>query len=208
MKRVHIPIFPLPDLTFFPHTVLPLHVFEPRYRALVADCLSRRRRLAVVGIKPGYEEAHAGKPPVERTAGAGLIVRWERLASGRYNILLKGECRIRIEGELPTDTLYRIARGMVLDESGADRPAVPDLVTEVKERCRQIVRAIGRSTEALEEALRGPMPPGALCDRVASAVLPMARVRQELLDETDVERRLARLSSALGDLLKQATGER
>lgn len=208
MRRVHIPIFPLPDLTFFPHTLLPLHVFEPRYRALVADCLSRPRRLAVVALKAGYEEAYAGKPPVEGTAGAGRIVRWERLASGRYNILLKGECRVRIEGELPSDTLYRIARGTVLEETGADRPTVPDLVVEVKERCRQILRAVGRSTEALEEALRGTAPPGALCDQLASAMLPVARMRQELLEETDVERRLARLSAALRDLLKQASGER
>jgi Lon protease-like protein len=94
-----LPIFPLPDVTFFPHTLLPLHVFEARYRAMVMDALARDRRLAVVKLKPGFEAAYAGKPAVHPIAGAGEIVSWERLATGRYNILVKGEWRIRVESE-------------------------------------------------------------------------------------------------------------
>src|SRR5262249_20423989 len=94
-----VPIFPLPDVTFFPNTLLPLHVFEARYRAMVMDVLARDRRLAVVKLVPGFEAAYAGKPAVHPVAGAGEIVSWERLATGRYNILIKGEWRIRIEGE-------------------------------------------------------------------------------------------------------------
>ena len=94
--RVYLTIFPLPDQTFFPHTLMPLHIFEARYRAMVSDCLARDRRLAVVGLKPGYEDDYEGKPDVHAIAGAGEIVRYERLASGRYNILVKGETRIRM----------------------------------------------------------------------------------------------------------------
>src|SRR5437016_8230578 len=90
-----LPIFPLPDVTFFPNTLLPLHVFEARYRAMVMDVLARDRRLAVVKLKPGFEASYAGKPAVHAVAGVGQIVSCERLATGRYNILVKGDCRVR-----------------------------------------------------------------------------------------------------------------
>src|SRR6185436_16399360 len=90
-----VPIFPLPDVTFFPRTLLPLHVFEARYRAMVMDALARDRRLCVVKLQPGFDQAsYLGKPAVHPVAGAGEIVSWERLATGRYNILVKGEWRI------------------------------------------------------------------------------------------------------------------
>jgi Lon protease-like protein len=82
-------MFPLPDVTFFPHTLLPLHIFEARYRALVTDALARDRRLCIAQLQPGYEATYAGKPAVRAVAGAGQIVKWERLPTGRYNILVK-----------------------------------------------------------------------------------------------------------------------
>ena len=119
--QVSLPIFPLPDLTFFPHTMLPLHIFEARYRAMITDCLSRDRRLAVVGLLPGYEASYEGKPAVHAICGVGRIVQWERLASGRFNLLLRGEGRVRIERELPTDTLYRMVRGHPARRDGRRR---------------------------------------------------------------------------------------
>src|SRR5262249_8745227 len=101
-----VAIFPLPDVTFFPRTLLPLHVFEARYRAMVMDALARDRRLCVVKLSPGYEATYAGRPAVHPVGGLGEIVSWERLANGRYNILVRGDARVRIERELPTDTLY------------------------------------------------------------------------------------------------------
>ena len=117
MPPLTLPIFPLPDVTFFPSTLLPLHVFEARYRAMVMDVLARDRRLAVVKLQPGFDQAsYLGKPAVHPVAGAGEIVSWERLATGRYNILVKGEWRIRIDSERPSDTLYRIVTAQKLEE--------------------------------------------------------------------------------------------
>ena len=82
--QISLPIFPLPDLTFFPHTMLPLHIFEARYRAMITDCLSRDRRLAVVGLRPGYEASYEGWPAVYDVMGVGHIVQWERMATGRF----------------------------------------------------------------------------------------------------------------------------
>jgi Lon protease-like protein len=205
---VYLPIFPLPDLTFFPHTLLPLHVFEARYRAMVTDCLARDRRLAVVGLKPGYDAAYEGKPPVHEIAGAGQIVQCERLPSGRFNILVKGDTRVRIEREIPTDTLYRMVRAVPLVETGADRPGVQPLAARAKERCLRVLDAVGRSSTALKEALDSVRSPGALCDQVAAAVIPRTQLRQALLEELDVERRLERLAEALDELVERLSGGR
>ncbi|HSB41944.1 MAG TPA: LON peptidase substrate-binding domain-containing protein [Methylomirabilota bacterium] len=204
---ISLPIFPLPDLAFFPHTMLPLHVFEARYRAMVTDCLARDRRLAVVGLKPGYEASYEGKPPVYRITGFGRIVQWERLATGRYNLLLRGEGRARIERELPTDTLYRMVAATPLEETGAGNPTVPALAGRVKARCRQVLSLVGRSSAELLATVEALEPPGELCDHVASALIPTPAIRQALVEELDVERRLERLAAALDDLLSQLTGE-
>lgn len=207
MSQVALPIFPLPDLTFFPRTMLPLHIFEARYRAMVTDCLARDKRLAVVGLKPGYEATYDGKPPVYEVTGVGRIVQWERLATGRYNLLLRGERRARIDRELPADTLYRMVAATPLEETGAEGPAVQALAGRVKARCRQILAAVGRSGVELQQTLDALSDPAELGDQVASALVPTPATRQALLEELHVERRLERLTVALDDLLSQLTGE-
>jgi Lon protease-like protein len=205
---VYLPIFPLPDLTFFPHTLLPLHVFEGRYRAMIADCLARDRRLSVVRLKPGHEASYEGKPPVYAIAGAGSIVRCERLASGRFNVLLRGEQRIRILGEVPTDTLYRIAVAAPLPDVGEERAGVPALARAIRERCLRIMDALGRGSSEMRESLEAVRSPAELADQVASGVIPDVAVRQVLLEELDVQRRLERLAAALDDLLRHLSSGR
>ena len=205
--QISLPIFPLPDLTFFPHTMLPLHIFEARYRAMITDCLSRDRRLAVVGLRPGYEDAYEGRPAVYEVMGVGRIVQWERMATGRYNLLLQGQCRARIDRELPADTLYRMVAATPLEDTGADGPAVAALAGRVKSRCAQILATVGRSGAELQETLDALTEPGRLCDQIASTLVPSPATRQALLEELHVERRLERLAAALDDLLSHLTGE-
>lgn len=202
-----LPIFPLPDVTFFPHTLLPLHVFEARYRAMVMDALARDRRLAVVKLRPGYETAYAGKPAVHAVAGAGEIVSWERLATGRYNILLKGDTRIRIASEHPSDTLYRIVTAHRLEDLPPATDASPAL-GRIRGACGRLLRALERPADLLDTALAGGQPPGVIADRIAAAVIPDAGLRQELLETLDVARRLDRLAAALEDLVKDLHGRR
>lgn len=207
MTPLVLPIFPLPELTFFPHTLLPLHVFEARYRAMVTDVLPRDRRLALVGLRPGYEQSYAGKPPVYPVAGVGRIVKWERLSTGRYNILLQGDARARIERELPTDTLYRVVTVRCLDEIRPGRDVAPQ-VERVRVLCRRLLGTLGRPLELLDEALRDGQEAGMIVDQVASAVVPDALLRQALLETLDVEQRLRRLIEALEDLVRHIGGRR
>lgn len=205
--QISLPIFPLPDLTFFPHTMLPLHIFEARYRAMITDCLSRDRRLAVVGLRPGYEEAYEGRPAVHDVMGVGRIVQWERMATGRFNLLLQGECRARIDRELPADTLYRMVAATPLDDIGVDAPGVEALASRVRSRAARILATVGRSGVELQATLDALTDPGRLCDLVASTLIPGSSTRQALLEELHVERRLERLAAALDDLLSHLTGE-
>ena len=205
--QISLPIFPLPDLTFFPHTMLPLHIFEARYRAMITDCLSRDRRLAVVGLRPGYEESYEGRPAVYDVMGVGRVVQWERMATGRFNLLLQGECRARIDRELPADTLYRMVAATPLDDIGVDAPGGEALASRVRSRAARILTTVGRSGVELQATLDALTDPGRLCDLVASTLIPGSSTRQALLEELHVERRLERLAAALDDLLSHLTGE-
>ena len=175
MTAVYLPIFPLPDQTFFPRTFLPLHIFEARYRAMITDCMGRDRRLAIASLKPGYESSYDGRPPVNETVGIGKIVRCQRLPTGRFNILLHGECRARIERELPSDTLYRLVQAMPLADVGGDRPAVSALTVRVKEQCLQILEAVGRTRAEMSESLDAVRSPGSSATRSPRPCCPGPR---------------------------------
>jgi Lon protease-like protein len=202
-----VPIFPLPDVTFFPHTLLPLHVFEGRYRALVIDALERDRRLAVVKLKPGYEAAYAGKPDVHPVAGLGEIVSCERLATGRYNILLRGESRVRLEQELPSDTLYRLVRARRLVDAEPVGDVMPAL-TRIRAACKTLLAALARPADRLDTALADGQPAGVIADRVAAAVLPDGATRQRLLETLDVAARITTVAVAVEALVKELKGGR
>src|SRR3712207_569670 len=89
-------LFPLPNLVLFPSVIQPLHIFEPRYRQMTADALAGDRLLAIVLLRPGWEEEYEGRPAVYPVACLGHIAAHQRLEDGRSNLLLRGLRRIRI----------------------------------------------------------------------------------------------------------------
>ena len=117
-----IPIFPLPNVVLFPNVFLPLHIFEPRYRAMVNDALSGDRIIGMVLLRPGHEAEYEGRPPVFPIGCAGVMTHSERLDDGRFNIVLRGMERFRIAGE-DNDKAYRLAHvsGLPEDVSETDR---------------------------------------------------------------------------------------
>lgn len=110
-----IPIFPLPNVVLFPNVFLPLHIFEARYRAMVADALVRDRIIGMVLLRPGYEHDYQGRPPVYAQGCAGVITHSEPLADGRYNIVLRGLEKFRILDE-DASRAYRLAHVEALPE--------------------------------------------------------------------------------------------
>ena len=129
-----IPIFPLQDVMLFPDASRRLHIFEQRYRDMVADALEGNRLIGMVLLEPGHEAEYEGRPPVYPIGCAGVIADVEELPDGRYNILLRGLTKFRITGEDQSRS-YRLADVEALPEvvSDAQRPALADLREELME---------------------------------------------------------------------------
>jgi hypothetical protein len=110
-----IPIFPLPDATLFPNASHPFHIFEPRYRAMVADALKGDRIIGMVMLQPGHEAEYEGRPPIFPIGCAGAITDYEELPDGRFNIVLGGLVKFRVTGE-DDSRPYRLARVVTMPE--------------------------------------------------------------------------------------------
>jgi Lon protease-like protein len=114
-----IPLFPLPNVVLFPSVFLPLHIFEPRYRRMVADALEGDRIIGMVLLRPGWESDYEGRPPVYPIGCAGLITHAEPRPDGRYNIVLRGLQKFRILEE-EQGRPYRVAQVETLMEDLSD----------------------------------------------------------------------------------------
>ena len=134
-----IPIFPLQEVMLFPDASRPLHIFEPRYREMVADALEGDRIIGMVALHAGYEADYAGNPPVYDIGCAGVITNVERLADGRYNIVLSGLVKFRITSE-DRSRAYRLAEVEAIPETlndgdrdalSAHRPLLMELLSFV-----------------------------------------------------------------------------
>ena len=94
-----LPIFPLPSVVLFPNVFLPLHIFEPRYREMVADALASDRMIGMVLLRQGWDRDYEGRPPIYSVGCSAVLTHNERLPDGRYNIVLRGIERFRIVEE-------------------------------------------------------------------------------------------------------------
>ena len=128
MLPTEIPLFPLPNVVLFPSALLPLHIFEPRYRAMVTDALEGERLVGMVMLRPGWEPHYESAPAVYPIGCAGFITHAERLSDGRFNVMLRGLEKFRILSERPArDDVerYRIARvESIREASSAGGPAI------------------------------------------------------------------------------------
>jgi Lon protease-like protein len=134
-------------------------------------------------------------------------VSWERRATGRYNILVRGEARIRIDAELPTDTLYRVVRATTLQDT-APRGDVGAALARIRAACAALLAALERPADLLDTALAEGQPSGVLADRIAAAVIPDVALRQELLETLDVDARVERVATAVEAVVRELKGGR
>lgn len=156
-----VPMFPLPNVVLFPGTVLPLHIFEERYRQLVEDLLDRSGRMVIGNIVEQAYDQIAGNPPVHPVAGLGEIVRHRRLPDGRFLIWLFGLTRVRID-EVESDRLYRVVEAEVLGETSPedaeDRELRPRLERAIEARVPDSLElpeeiSLGLMTDVLVQSL-------------------------------------------------------
>lgn len=114
----HIPVFPLPNVVFFPKTYLPLHIFEPRYREMVTDAVAGGQCVGMALLKEGWEDDYYGNPPIFDMGCVGRLVSVQPLPDGRFNIVLQGLSRFEICEQF-YEKSYRQARVRLKPNEGA-----------------------------------------------------------------------------------------
>jgi Lon protease-like protein len=136
MLPATLPLFPLPNTVLFPGVYLPLHIFEPRYRAMVRDALDDDRLIGMTLLKPGFEAEYEGRPPIYPIGCAGLITHAEPLPDGRFNIILQGLERFQVIAE-DHSRAYRVGNIDLLDALRA--PADPMSVQGLRQRLETLI---------------------------------------------------------------------
>ena len=195
-----IPIFPLPQVVLFPGGLLPLHIFEPRYRTMLADALATHGAIAMVRLRDGADPSADGTPAIETIGGAGVILEHQALASGRSNVILLGQARVHLE-ELPFEGTYRRARATVLPNEGPG--ASEEEAYALRHAIQRIVGAVQIRDAGFHFEVPNDLDAGAAADLAAHHLIVSARTRQALLVATKPRDRV-RLVTA--ELLAQMSG--
>lgn len=177
-----IPIFPLPTVVLFPNVFLPLHIFEARYRQMVTDALAGDRLIGMALLKAGFEDNDDTRPPVYDIGCAGAITHVERLADGRFNLILRGITKFRMVGEeeAAPGQLYRTALISPIDES-VDDVEVADLSSERRRLERRLAPLFERARA--DSFLPQTMPDADLINALAQYLEFDPVERQALLEQ-------------------------
>jgi uncharacterized protein len=205
-----LPIFPLSGVVFFPHTLLPLHIFEPRYRQLTEHILKSHQCLAITlvadeALPEAMVMASPAATPVAVVAGLGRVVHHERLADGRFHILVQGIGRVRFLTELPRgDLLFRRVEAARFGETTAAAADDADIASELSTLRSCYARLLQHCPEQRESL--GDLPlrlsdPTVIADIVCATLLEDVCQRQLALAEPRVLQRLRVANDAVAQLL-------
>lgn len=196
-------LFPLPGVVLFPHVVLPLHIFEPRYKQMTEDSLASDRLVTMVLVRPSAPKG-IGPPALEEYGCVGRILQFERLADGKFNFLLLGLRRVRLVREVPSGKPYRTAEAEVIDEVVVEGAAMRARQRDLVALFRSFLGPRGGVPRELDEVISSGLTAGSLTDILAHALSLPASMKQHLLAERQVELRLDILTSWLRDAIRRA----
>ena len=195
------PLFPLPDVVFFPKTLLPLHVYEPRYRALASEALEQDGIICTALLKPGWESDYYGSPEVYPVGCVGKIVQHQKLPDGRYNITLDGIAKVSIESQVRLEP-YRLVRvkPMEDDSTWARGRRAAEEAAELMRLFRQVHEGQAPSI-LLAEMLGQEMTPESILNTVALNLNAEPEVKEQLLEMDSLDQRY----QAVLQILRNAT---
>ena len=190
-----IPLFPLPNVVFFPRTYLPLHIFESRYRRMVRDAAASHQVIGMVLLKEGWEKDYEGAPPIFPIGAVGRMVTVQALSDGRFNVLLQGLGRFEIEEELGCES-YRQVRIRLADFPAPEKKLPSDVRAE-------LVRLVGNfllrreDGAALANFLKQPVDDEALVHNLSFALDFTPLEKQFLLEADSLTQQARRLLDLL-----------
>lgn len=198
-----LPVFPLPKLVLFPGTVLPLHVFEPRYRAMMADCLTgsaEPKLIAVAQLKPGWEPSYEARPAIYDVAGVGKISEHKRNPDGTYDIVLDAIARVHLRELAPEGLSYRRAEATVLSDRVPKTGVDADELSSLLSLAKRISNIVQRALPGFALQATSADAPALMTDRIADQLVLDPAARQDLLETLDVAARVRTLTGHLAQL--------
>ena len=192
-------LFPLQGMVMFPHAVVPLHIFEPRYRQMTSDALAGDRLITLIQPTPDLIPTPRG-PLLESVGCIGRIIQHERMDDGRFNILLVGIKRVRIVAEINSPgKLYREAEAELLSDSNFDA-VTPESFQEMVGRFATILNEADPNhpgdTE-IRRILKTSRDPSMVSDLISQAITLPPSIKQMILGMTDVNFRVNYLTEIL-----------
>ena len=185
----------LPGTVLFPNTLLPLRIFEPRYRAMLEWALEKDRMFCVALMKPGITEAETDED-FFHTAGIGLVAASITQADGTSNLMLNGLARVRFTGFRKGEP-FRIAKTELLRDIEGDREEGKALADSLLAQCKTILAGNSELPESFADILGRIPEPGNIADSVAHTLVADAMQRQSLLERQEIPERLRELSQIL-----------
>jgi Lon protease-like protein len=191
-----VPVMTLPNLSFFPQALLPLHIFEPRYRHMLRDVLATNRIFAVACLDSDAASSGQFEPP-HRVACIGLVRACQEGEDGNSNLLLQGLCRVSIE-EIVGDEPYRRIRIRALSSKPGAAPGVnAKLKRELSHLIKLKLKLQPGGSDGMTDLLKSVEDPEIFADIAAFNLCDNSPVKQKLLETLDVHRRLALLLRVL-----------
>jgi len=197
---LRIPIFPLENVVLFPRVSIPLHIFEPRYRQMTRDALDSERCIGMTVARPDQVGAMQHHPTLFEVGCMGHIERADELAGGRFNIVLEGTARFRIESEDPPDSerLYRVANVRTLEDFAheEDGPRVHELRTEVRDLMRQLLSIVApKRVELFERQPILQLDDERFVNTLSQSLDFVSSEKQALLEANSVRERYEQLAT-------------
>ncbi len=194
-----LPLFPLP-LVLFPGVPLPLHIFEPRYRRLLADARVTNNLFGVPHFDP--DSAPTDRPPISHVGCVAEIAEVQPLPDGRSNVLTVGLVRYRLDDYVDTDEPYLVGRITPFEDEADDEQLLATQAARVADLFTRIARAVRAINDDRTELPELPhTDPERLSFLVAAAMELDSQVKQELLETRSTDARLARLAEMLGQVV-------
>ena len=197
-----VPVMTLSETVLFPQAMMPLYIFEPRYRQMLADVLNAARIFAVAAVDPDQEEAEVLETP-HVIAGVGVVRACKQNSDGTSNLILQGLARVRFE-EIIAEEPYRRARiSQILSESDGSGESLASIQPSLIRLVQTQMRLGAPIPQEVLQFLSNIKEPENVLDLAIYTLCPSSQVKQELLETRGILERYGKFERFLSAQIEQ-----